>query len=102
MIFHIALPEDWAAAQEAGEYTVSTRGVSLAEQGFIHAGEDLEQVAFVRSAAYADVGELILLVIDESRLGVPVRREAVPEVGQTFPHIYGPLPLAAVVEVRHL
>ena len=102
MIFHIALPDDWAAAQESGEYTVSTRGVSLEDEGFIHAGEDLEQVEFVRSLAYADVEELVLLVIDESRLGVPVKREAVPQVGRTFPHIYGSLPVAAVVEVREL
>lgn len=102
MIFHIALPEDWAAAQAAGEYTVSTRGVSLDEEGFIHASEDMDQVEFVRSLAYHDVDELVLLVIDEAKLGVPVKREAVPQVGRTFPHIYGPMPVAAVVEVRRL
>lgn len=102
MIFHIALPEDWAAAQKTGEYRVSTRGVSLDEEGFIHAGEDLEQVEFVRSLAYNDVDELVLLVIDEAKLGVPVKREAVPQVGRIFPHIYGPVPVSAVVEVREL
>jgi glutathione S-transferase len=102
MIFHIALPEDWAAAQAAGAYTVSTRGVSLDEQGFIHAGDNLEQVEFVRSLAYSDVEDLLLLVIDETKLDVPVKREEAPEVGMVFPHIYGPLPLAAVVEVRRL
>jgi uncharacterized protein (DUF952 family) len=102
MIFHIALPEDWAAAQAAGAYTVSTRGVSLDEQGFIHAGENLEQVEFVRSLAYNDVEDLLLLVIDETKLDVPLKREEAPEVGMVFPHIYGPLPLAAVVEVRRL
>ena len=102
MIFHIALPEDWAAAQVAGAYTVSTRGVSLDEQGFIHAGENLEQVEFVRSLAYDDVEDLLLLVIDETKLDVPLKREEAPEVGMVFPHIYGPLPLAAVVEVRRL
>lgn len=102
MIFHIALPEDWAAAQAVGEYTVSTRGVSLEEQGFIHAGEDMDQVEFVRNLAYDDVPDLVLLVIDEAKLGVPVKREAVPQVGRTFPHIYGPLPVSAVVEVRPL
>jgi uncharacterized protein (DUF952 family) len=102
VIFHIALPEDWAAAQAAGEYTVSTRGVSLAEEGFIHAGEDLEQVEFVRSLAYHDVDDLLLLVIDETKLGVPVKRETVPQVGRTFPHIYGPVPVSAVAEVRVL
>jgi len=102
VIFHIALPGDWAAAQAAGAYTVSTRGKTLAEEGFIHAGDDMEQVEFVRSMAYNDVEDLVLLVIDESKLDVPVKREAVPDAGRTFPHIYGALPLAAVVEVRPL
>jgi glutathione S-transferase len=102
MIFHIALPEDWAAAQAAGAYTVSTRGVSLDEQGFIHAGADLEQVEFVRSLAYNDVEDLLLLVIDETKLDVPVKREEAPGLGLVFPYIYGPLPVAAVVEVRRL
>jgi uncharacterized protein (DUF952 family) len=102
MIFHIALPEDWADAQKTGYYTVSTRGVSLAEQGFIHAGEDMDQVEFVRSLAYADVPSLLLLTIDESKLDAPVKREAVAAVGRTFPHIYGPLPVTAVVQVRPL
>lgn len=102
MIFHIAFPADWEQAQEAGEYTVSTRGVTLADEGFIHAGEDLEQVEFVRGLVYRDVQDLLLLTIDEAKLDVEVKREEVPAVGRTFPHIYGPLPVAAVVDVRPL
>ena len=102
MIFHIALPDDWAAARAAGSYTVSTRGVTLDEEGFIHAGEDMDQVEFVRGLLYSDVRSLLLLTIDESKLDVPVKREAVAAVGRTFPHIYGPLPVSAVVDVRPL
>jgi glutathione S-transferase len=102
MIFHIALPEDWAAAQATGVYTMSTRGVTLEEQGFIHAGEDLRQVELVRSFAYNDLEDLILLVIDESKLDVRVEREAAPGTDEAFPHIYGPLPVGAVVRARPL
>ncbi|MEV0457213.1 DUF952 domain-containing protein [Catellatospora methionotrophica] len=102
MIYHIALPEDWAAAQAAGEYTTSTRGVTLAEEGFIHGGQDLAQVEAVRAGFYADLDDLRLLVIDEDRLDAPVRLESPPGSGELFPHIYGPVPLAAVVEVRTL
>lgn len=42
-IYHIAFDSDWALASEAGEYRVSTRGKTLAEQGFIHAS-DAQQV----------------------------------------------------------
>lgn len=102
MIYHIALPEDWAAAQAAGEYTVSTRGVSLAEEGFIHGGQNLAQVEAVRGRYYADLDDLRLLVIDETLLDVPVRLESPAGSDEQFPHIYGPLPVTAVVEVRTL
>lgn len=98
-IFHLALASDWAAAQEAGAYTISTRGRTLAEEGFIHASRG-DQWPKVRDLFYADVTEpMLLLQIDTDRLDVPVVEEA-PEPGtrETFPHIYGPLPLEAVVK----
>jgi uncharacterized protein (DUF952 family) len=96
VIYHLALPADWAAARQAGEYTVSTRGVSLAEQGFIHAST-AAQVATVARAFYADAGDLLLLTIDESRLTAPLRYDPVPGAPDPYPHIYGPLNLDAVV-----
>ena len=35
-IYHLALPADWGQTAERGLYTVSTRGLSLADEGFIH------------------------------------------------------------------
>ena len=35
-ILHIALVEDWDAAQLVGQYEKSTIGRTLAEEGFIH------------------------------------------------------------------
>lgn len=41
-----------------------------------------------------------MLVVDSERVPAPVRFEA-PEPGaDEFPHIYGPLPVEAVTEVR--
>ena len=37
VIYHIALAADWEQALRDGRYTISTRGLTLAEQGFIHA-----------------------------------------------------------------
>ena len=52
---------------------------------------------------YQDVAEpLLLLVIDPERLDVPLVHEAPPGRDETFPHVYGPLPVAAVVEARPL
>lgn len=98
-IFHLALASDWAKAQEAGRYTISTRGRTLAEEGFIHASRG-DQWPGVRERFYAGVTEpLVLLQIDTDRLGVPLIDEpAVPGGTETFPHIYGPLSVEAVVK----
>jgi uncharacterized protein (DUF952 family)/uncharacterized membrane protein YeaQ/YmgE (transglycosylase-associated protein family) len=97
-IFHLALASDWEAARAAGSYTISTRGRSLAEEGFIHASRG-DQWPGVRARFYGDVTEpMVLLQIDTDRLGVPVVEEpAVPGATETFPHIYGPLDPSAVV-----
>jgi len=100
-IFHIATVADWEAAQESGSYTTSTRGRTLAEEGFIHASR-AEQWPQVRRRFYADVTEpLLLLVIDTERLDVPLVEEEVPG-GESFPHLYGPLRPSAVVQALPL
>lgn len=102
-IFHIATQADWEAARASGVYTTSTRGVSLAEQGFIHASR-ADQWEGVRAAFYADVTEpLVLLAVDTERLAVPVVEEPpAPGMDETFPHVYGAIPLAAVVGVHRI
>jgi len=98
-IFHIAERPDWEAACAAGgPYEVSTRGQTLAEVGFIHASRDEEQTRTVQRLFYADLDDLVLLVIDPADLDV--RHEPVGD--DVFPHIYGPLPIKAVIDVRPL
>jgi len=97
LIYHIAYAEEWASARRAGEYTVSTRGVSLAEQGFIHAST-AGQVAGVANAFYAGESGLVLLVIDEERLAPALKYEPAPGGDELFPHLYGPLNPDAVVD----
>lgn len=101
-IYHCSLVSDWDAARAAGEYTVSTRGRSLREEGFLHASY-ADQVAGVLQRYYADVTEpMVLLAIDPDRLTVPLVSECPPGGHELFPHIYGPLDPSAVVEVRPL
>ena len=97
-IYHAALPDDWRAAQAAGGYRVSTRGRTLEEEGFIHASHD-HQVAAVANRFYADVDEVVLLAIEPEALDAPVIEESPTgdAADETFPHIYGPIPVAAVV-----
>lgn len=101
-IYHVALPDDWERAVATGVYGVSTRGRSLDEEGFIHCSYR-HQVEAIANRFYADVPDVILLEIDRSALNVPVIDESVDdidEVGEQFPHVYGPLPLHAVVDTR--
>ena len=98
-IYHLATAADWQAAQVSGRYTTSTRGRTLAEEGFLHASR-ADQWQGVRERYYADLTEpLVLLVIETGRLDVPVLEEAVPGSAETYPHVYGPLDPGAVVEV---
>ena len=90
---------DWAQAQRDGQYTMSTRGRTLAEEGFIHAST-AAQVPLVAAAYYRDAPDLVLLVIDTERVGPELRYEQVPGQPDPYPHIYGPLNLDAVVETR--
>ena len=101
MIYHIATAADWARAQRDGQYTTSTRGRTLAEEGFIHAS-DAGQVAPVANAYYRGVPDLIVLIIDPDRVGPEIRYELVPGSDAPYPHIYGPLSTGAVVGTRPL
>jgi len=100
-ILHIAFVEQWEAARQAGSYRWSTLGKSLDDGAtFIHASR-FEQVAMVANFVYTDVQEpLCLLVIDTTRLVSAVCDEDLDGIGINFPHIYGPLNLDAVVDVR--
>jgi len=99
-IFHLALASDWEAAQESGDYRISTLGRTLEQEGFIHASR-ADQWQNVMRLFYADVPEpLVLLEIDPARLTCPLEVEEVPEAGDSFPHLYGPLNLDAVTAVH--
>jgi uncharacterized protein (DUF952 family) len=98
-IYHIAAAADWDQARQDGRYTTSTRGRTLAEEGFIHTST-AAQVALVANAFYQGAPDLILLVIDPSLVAEEIRYEHVPGQAQPYPHIYGPLNVDAVVQTR--
>jgi len=70
--------------------------------GFIHCS-DPGTIHLPANRFYAGRTDLVLLEIDQARLDVPVRWEpgdpAEPD-GVWFPHVYGPVPAAAVVAVH--
>lgn len=97
VIYHIATVADWEQARRDGEYTTSSRGRTLAEEGFIHAST-AGQVVWVANSFYAGVSDLLLLVISTDKLGSLLRYDPVPGWDEPFPHIYGPLKPDAVTD----
>ncbi|GIH71275.1 GNAT family N-acetyltransferase [Sphaerimonospora thailandensis] len=90
---HLALLTDWDAARQSGEYRVSTLGRTLEQEGFIHCSRDAAQLRDVHDTFYSGVTEpLAVLHIDPTGLDIRV------EGG--FPHLYGPLPVGAVIAVH--
>ncbi|MER5555007.1 DUF952 domain-containing protein [Streptomyces sp. NPDC002793] len=99
-LLHLTEEPLWEAARSAGTYEMSTRGRTLREEGFIHCSLPHQLPAVARALYGSDDEGLVVLVIDTGLLPAPVRYEAVRPGGEEFPHIYGPLPTGAVVEVR--
>lgn len=97
-IYHLALPADWDHAAERGRYAVSTRGLSLADEGFIHCSY-LHQIEPVANRWYRDLDRLVILRLDTEALAAEVRVEPSSDrSGELFPHVYGPIPATAVTE----
>ena len=72
----------------------------MAEVGFIHCGWR-HQVERVANAIYRGGKDLVVLTIDPGRVPSEIRAESGGGV-ELFPHIYGPLPVDAVVDVEPL
>ena len=101
MIFHITDATTWAESQARGSHTGSTRGIDLAEEGYIHCST-AEQWHSVVERFYVDDRDLLLLHLDERLLTSPLVYEQLPGAPESFPHVYGPLNLDAVVDVERL
>ena len=91
MIYRIADPSDWDAAHVSGSFA----SADLAAEGFIHCCT-APQIAAVANRYYQGRETLLLLEIDETKVHVPLQWEDLTNAGQSFPHVYGQIPLAAV------
>jgi uncharacterized protein (DUF952 family) len=93
VIVHIAARDDWERARSAGAYTTA----SLHNEGYVHCAS-ATQHATVANARFAARTDLVLLLIDTDKLSSEVRFEQPDTGGDAFPHVYGPVDLAAVFE----
>ena len=97
VIYKIATAEQWRAAEATGVFHGAP--IDLAD-GYIHFSTG-EQVAGTLAKHFTGQRELLLVAVDPARLG-PALRWEVSRGGQLFPHLYAPLPLAAVKWAKEL
>lgn len=101
-ILHMTPADYWVQAQVAGTYEMSTRGLSLADVGFIHCST-ADLIGPVAQAVYGSFSDplvvLVLLDDDIRASGVEVRYEDGGN-GNLYPHIYGPLDVSLVKSVE--
>jgi uncharacterized protein (DUF952 family) len=90
-IYKILLPSEWAQFQQAGQFDGSPLD---RRSGFVHCSARA-QLAPTARRFFLDEPTLIVVVLAVGAL-TDVRWEAAPG-GETFPHVYGPVPRRAVL-----
>lgn len=94
-LVHLCTSQEWLQLRNDGE----RRPPSLTESGFVHLSTP-EQVHLPANRLFAGRADMMVLWLDQDRFTAPVRWEpGVPTDPDSmlFPHLYGPLPLAAVL-----
>lgn len=96
-VYHMLLSQDWHSACQSGQYEAD----SLKAEGFIHFSH-LEQIERVANLFYSHIADLLLLEVDPELCSAQWKHEDSEGSGELFPHLYGPLQLAAVKRVHQL
>lgn len=98
LLVHLCTDLDWENAQATPEW----RPESLSVVGFVHLSAQC-QVHLPANRLFAGRDDLVVLYLEQGRLGAVVRWEpgaSTDPESMLFPHLYGPLPIAAVVDAR--
>ena len=90
-VYKVLRRAEWIAAQVTGVFTGSPAD---ARDGFIHLSA-AHQVRGVCERHFAGEDDLVLLTIEADRLGPALKWET-SHKGESYPHLYGTLPLALV------
>jgi len=91
-IFKIVHAVEWAGAVRFGSYKGSDKDRA---DGFLHFSK-AEQLHGTLAKHYRGMSGVLLVCVDAERLGSELKFEASRD-GDLFPHLYLPLPLAAVM-----
>ena len=96
-IYKICETAQWAQAERNGAFRGSAVDLS---DGYIHFSTGA-QVADTAAKHFAGMSDLVLVAVEAEDLGGALKWERSPG-GALFPHLYGPLPMAAVRRVQAL
>lgn len=94
--FKVLTADQWAVLERDGQFTGAP--VDLAD-GYIHMST-ADQLDETLAKHFAGQSGLVIAEIDLGGFGDALKWEP-SRGGALFPHLYAPLPLAAVVAVRH-
>ena len=97
LIYHLCRRAEWQSAEAAGVYQGSSQDLA---DGFIHFST-ARQVRASAAKHRAGQRDVMLLTVDAGALGAALKWEPA-RGGDLFPHLYGPLPIAAVRRVDEL
>jgi len=96
-IYHMCRADEWEGAHVSGAYHGSSQD---AADGFIHFSTALQVRTSAAKHRSGQIG-LVLLTVDPGPLGDALKWEP-SRGGDLFPHLYGPLPVSAVISVDPL
>ncbi len=98
MILKILRPAEWLEAEHADYFD----GAPVDhEDGYIHFSTAM-QVAETAARYFRDEAVIHVLAVDPARLPDDELKWEPSRGGELFPHLYGRLPMAAVIHVWHL
>lgn len=96
-LYHIAPASEIERAARNGHYAPAT----LQSEAFIHCSY-AHQVEAVLERYFKGQQNLVLLEIDPALVTARIVEENLVGGEQLYPHLYGPLPIAAVTAIREL
>ena len=97
IIYHITEVEQWQNALINGEYQPK----QFIDDGFIHCSYK-HQLIEVANRFFKGQNNLVILAIDSQKIASIIVTENLEGGTELFPHIYGKLPLNAVLNVSGL
>jgi uncharacterized protein (DUF952 family) len=100
VLLHLCGADEWSRAREEGAIRPESSGSDVGA-GFIHLSTP-QQVHLPANRLYRGRADLVMVHINPGLLDSPVRWEpgvATDPTCMVFPHLYGPLPVRAVIRV---